>query len=60
MDKLAEEPDDARYEITDALESLRSIYRENSSAFILQLFLMLSPTKSPKYTLRLFQMNKQE
>ena len=38
MDKLAEEPDDARYEITDALESLRSIYRENSSAFILQLF----------------------
>lgn len=38
MDKLAEEPDDARYEITEALESLRSIYRENSSAFILQLF----------------------
>lgn len=38
MDKLGEEPDDARYEITEALESLRSIYRENPSAFILQLF----------------------
>jgi len=38
LDILAEEPDDARYEITEALESLRSIYRENSSAFILQLF----------------------
>ena len=38
MDKLVEEPDDARYEITEALESLRSIYRENPSAFILQLF----------------------
>ena len=38
LDKLAEEPDDARYEITEALEGLRSIYRENPSAFILQLF----------------------
>jgi len=38
MDKLAEEPDDARYEITEALESLKSIYRENASAFILKLF----------------------
>ena len=38
MDKLAEEPDDARFEITEALESLKSIYRENASAFILKLF----------------------
>ena len=38
LDILAEEPEDARYEITEALESLRSIYRENASAFILQLF----------------------
>jgi len=38
MDKLAEEPDDARYEITEAIESLKSIYRENASAFILKLF----------------------
>ena len=38
MDKLSEEPDDARYEITEALESLKSIYRVNSSAFILTLF----------------------
>ena len=38
LDKLAEEPDDARYDITEALESLRSIYRENSSALILKLF----------------------
>ncbi len=38
LDKLGEEPDDARYEITEALEGLRSIYRENPSAFILQLF----------------------
>ena len=38
MDKLAEEPDDARFEITEALESLKSIYRENTSAFILKLF----------------------
>ena len=38
LDKLAEEPDDARFEITGAIESLRSIYRQNSSAFILQLF----------------------
>jgi len=38
MDRLAEEPDDARFEITEAIESLKSIYRENSSAFILKLF----------------------
>ena len=38
MDKLAEDPDDARFEITEAIESLKSIYRENSSAFILKLF----------------------
>jgi len=38
MDKLAEEPDDARFEITEALEELRKIYRENPSAFILKLF----------------------
>jgi len=38
MDKLAEEPDDARFEITEALESLKSIYRENASAFILKIF----------------------
>ena len=38
LDILAEEPEDARYEITEALESLKSIYRENASAFILTLF----------------------
>ena len=38
LDKLAEEPDDARFEITEALESLREIYRENPSAFLLKLF----------------------
>ncbi len=38
LDKLAEEPDDARYDITASIEGLRSIYRENSNAFILKLF----------------------
>ena len=38
LDKLGEEAEDARFEITEALESLKSIYRENSSAFVLQLF----------------------
>ncbi|MAW21722.1 MAG: DUF4835 domain-containing protein [Flavobacteriales bacterium] len=38
LDKLGEEPEDARFEITEALESLKAIYRENSSAFILKLF----------------------
>jgi hypothetical protein len=38
MDKLGEEPDDARFEITESLEELRKIYRENPSAFLLKLF----------------------
>ena len=38
LDKLGEEAEDARFEITEALESLKSIYRENSSAFVLKLF----------------------
>ena len=38
LDNLAENPEDARFEITEAIESLKSIYRENSSAFILKLF----------------------
>ena len=38
MDKLAEEPDDARFEITESIENLKSIYRENSSSFLLKLF----------------------
>ena len=38
LDNLSEEPDDARFEITEALESLKSIYRENPSAFLLKLF----------------------
>tara|TARA_B100001758_G_C18416346_1_gene620103 strand:- start:3084 stop:3995 length:912 start_codon:yes stop_codon:yes gene_type:complete len=38
LDKLGEEPEDARFEITEALETLKAIYRENSSAFILKLF----------------------
>ena len=38
LDKLAEEPEDARFEITESLEGLKSIYRANSSAFILKLF----------------------
>ena len=38
MDKLGEEPDDARYEITEAIENLRSIYRENPSTLLLKLF----------------------
>ncbi|MDG1283056.1 MAG: DUF4835 family protein, partial [Flavobacteriales bacterium] len=33
LDNLAENPEDARFEITEAIESLKSIYRENSSAF---------------------------
>ena len=37
-DKLAEEPEDSRFEITESLEILRNIYRENPSAFILKLF----------------------
>ena len=38
LDKLAEEPEGARYEITESIESLRSIYRENPSALLLKLF----------------------
>ena len=38
LDKLGKKPEDARFEITEALESLKSIYRENPSAFILKLF----------------------
>ena len=35
---LGEEPDDARFEITESIEGLKSIYRNNSSAFILKIF----------------------
>lgn len=38
LDKLGQKPEDARFEITEALEGLRSIYRENPSAFLLKLF----------------------
>ena len=38
LDKLADKPEDARFEVTEALEGLKSIYRENPSAFILKLF----------------------
>jgi hypothetical protein len=38
LDKLRDEPEDARFEITEAIESLKNIYRENSSAFVLKLF----------------------
>ena len=48
LDVLAEEPEDARYEITEALESLRSIYRENASSFILQLFFDAKSDEIPK------------
>lgn len=38
LDRLADQPDDARFEITESIEGLKSIYRENSSAFVLKLF----------------------
>ena len=38
LDLLAEKPDDARFEITESIEALKSIYRNNSSAFILKIF----------------------
>ena len=38
MDILSEKTDDARYEITEALEELRGIYRDNPSALILKIF----------------------
>ena len=38
LDNLADEPEDARFEITESLESLKSIYRQNPTTFILKLF----------------------
>jgi len=38
LDNLADKPEDARFEITEAIESLKRIYRENPSAFLLKLF----------------------
>tara|TARA_B100000427_G_C15480068_1_gene582517 strand:+ start:455 stop:1354 length:900 start_codon:yes stop_codon:yes gene_type:complete len=38
LDKLGQEPEDARFEITESLESLKSIYRQNPTAFVLKLF----------------------
>ena len=38
LDLLGEEPDDARFEITESIVGLKSIYRNNSSAFILKIF----------------------
>lgn len=38
LDNLAEEPEDSRYEITEAIESLKRIYRQNSSALLLKIF----------------------
>lgn len=38
LDKLAEEPEDSRYEITEAIESMKRIYRRNSSALLLKIF----------------------
>ena len=38
LDILNDDSDKARYEITEALESLKSIYRNNPSAFILKIF----------------------
>ena len=38
LDKLAEEPEDARFAITEALEGLKSIFRDNPSAFLLKIF----------------------
>ena len=38
MDNLSEEPDDARFDITESIESLRNIHRQNSSSFLLKLF----------------------
>ena len=60
LDKLAEEPEDARYEITESIESLRSIYRENPSALLLKLFFDAKADEIPKYILNHFQMKKLE
>ncbi|MEE2699963.1 MAG: DUF4835 family protein [Bacteroidota bacterium] len=38
MDIMSEKNEDGRYEITEALEELRGIYRESPSAFILKIF----------------------
>jgi len=38
MDFLSDKTDDARYEISEALHELRSIYHNNPSAFILKIF----------------------
>ncbi len=38
LDRLADEPEDARFEITESIEGLKRIYRKNPSAFILRLF----------------------
>jgi hypothetical protein len=38
LDKLANKPEDARFEITESIESLKKIYRSIPSAFILKLF----------------------
>ena len=56
MDKLSEEPEDARFEITESLESLKSIYRENPSAFLLKIFLMQKTKKLLRFTQNHFQM----
>ena len=38
MDLMSDKADDGRYEITEALHELRSIYHNNPSAFILKIF----------------------
>ncbi|HIE72735.1 MAG TPA: DUF4835 family protein [Flavobacteriales bacterium] len=38
MDILSEKTEDGRYDITEALEELRGVYRDNPSAFILKIF----------------------
>ena len=38
LDNLAEEPEDSRYEITEAIESLKKIYSQNSSSLLLKIF----------------------
>ena len=38
FDNLSENPEDARFEITESIESLKRIYRQNPSAFLLKIF----------------------
>ena len=38
MDVLYDDPDDGRFEITESIESLRSLYRESPNALVLKLF----------------------